>query len=410
MPKNYYRILGIEKDADVDDIKKAYRALAKKYHPDVNATPGIEQIFIEITEAYEYLINKAESKQKVNVGKEKQHDINEEYWQQVRRRAAEQARMKYEKFAREHEAFKASGYYDLSLIFKILGRAFIFLFTITLFVTPVILGFIDLYLLLFAFLCWPVAVFQAMYIYEKRKNYFVPEKFYYNFKKVREYYTERNPDPEYKCFYCKGLKADSKPYKIYLLKVKDVKTISGGPFQRRVSYKKAYKNVKVPRSCKALQVHSLNTLLKTILVLVLPFFIPCNSLLWKLITTIIITLSISLIINCLTRTASKVGYMLNRFYLTKIMVWLGVLILLTDFSDGFIHWNVHEAIFPVFGLMVFFDPVIELIIKIPGQAYMLKPLLPRYRELNRYFDNKYQYYIDVPVWTLIYPFFKWIFG
>jgi curved DNA-binding protein len=54
--KDYYQILGVSKDADVDDIKKAYRKLARKHHPDVN--PGddkAEERFKEINEAYQVL-------------------------------------------------------------------------------------------------------------------------------------------------------------------------------------------------------------------------------------------------------------------------------------------------------------------------------------------------------------------
>ncbi|MDI6601695.1 MAG: molecular chaperone DnaJ [Thermoanaerobacteraceae bacterium] len=54
--KDYYEILGVSKDATVEDIKKAYRNLAKKYHPDLH--PGdkeAEQRFKEINEAYEVL-------------------------------------------------------------------------------------------------------------------------------------------------------------------------------------------------------------------------------------------------------------------------------------------------------------------------------------------------------------------
>lgn len=51
--KNYYNILGISENATQDDIKKAYRQLAKKYHPDVDSS--YEEKFKEITEAYEVL-------------------------------------------------------------------------------------------------------------------------------------------------------------------------------------------------------------------------------------------------------------------------------------------------------------------------------------------------------------------
>jgi curved DNA-binding protein len=53
--KDYYVTLGIDKSASADDIQKAYRKLARKFHPDVNSNPGAEDRFKEITEAYEVL-------------------------------------------------------------------------------------------------------------------------------------------------------------------------------------------------------------------------------------------------------------------------------------------------------------------------------------------------------------------
>lgn len=53
--KDYYDILGISKDASDAEIKKAYRKLSKKYHPDLNDAPDAEAKFKEITEAYEVL-------------------------------------------------------------------------------------------------------------------------------------------------------------------------------------------------------------------------------------------------------------------------------------------------------------------------------------------------------------------
>lgn len=53
--KDYYAILGVSRDASTDDIKKAYRKLAKEYHPDINKAPGAEEKYKEINEAYEVL-------------------------------------------------------------------------------------------------------------------------------------------------------------------------------------------------------------------------------------------------------------------------------------------------------------------------------------------------------------------
>jgi DnaJ-class molecular chaperone len=53
---NYYEVLGISKDADKDEIKKAYRKLAKKFHPDKNKSKSATQKFREITEAYAVLM------------------------------------------------------------------------------------------------------------------------------------------------------------------------------------------------------------------------------------------------------------------------------------------------------------------------------------------------------------------
>jgi molecular chaperone DnaJ len=55
--RDYYEVLGIEKSASKEDIKKAYRKLARKYHPDVNKEPDAADKFKEAKEAYETLSN-----------------------------------------------------------------------------------------------------------------------------------------------------------------------------------------------------------------------------------------------------------------------------------------------------------------------------------------------------------------
>lgn len=52
---DYYTVLGLNKNASIDEIKKAYKNLAKKYHPDVSNDPDAEKKFKEIVEAYQVL-------------------------------------------------------------------------------------------------------------------------------------------------------------------------------------------------------------------------------------------------------------------------------------------------------------------------------------------------------------------
>ena len=73
--RNYYAILGVPKEATIEEIKKAYRQLARQYHPDLN--PGnkvAEEKFKDVGEAYEVL---------GDVGKRSQYDQFSQFWKQT---------------------------------------------------------------------------------------------------------------------------------------------------------------------------------------------------------------------------------------------------------------------------------------------------------------------------------------
>src|SRR5256886_15020735 len=66
--KDYYKTLGVPKNASTVDIKKAYRKLARQYHPDVNKKPEAEKRFKEINEAHEVLSDPEKRKRYDTVG------------------------------------------------------------------------------------------------------------------------------------------------------------------------------------------------------------------------------------------------------------------------------------------------------------------------------------------------------
>ncbi len=96
MPKSrYYKILGLSNTASEEQVRKKYRLLAMKYHPDKNPTSLAQERFIEITEAYEILTGKKPLKGKSSVVVKTEQEDKEERIKVAQQRYKEQAFREY---------------------------------------------------------------------------------------------------------------------------------------------------------------------------------------------------------------------------------------------------------------------------------------------------------------------------
>ncbi len=139
---NYYQTLGITHRATLTEIKAAYRKMARLYHPDVSKDPEAEDKFVEINEAYEYLINRRTGKVYSEPQKKYQpppqpvkthEEWIREQQQEARERARRHAQMKY-------RAFKNSSYYKNEMALEIIGDNFMFYSLVAFTIIPAIVG------------------------------------------------------------------------------------------------------------------------------------------------------------------------------------------------------------------------------------------------------------------------------
>lgn len=128
---DYYSVLGLETGASIDEIKKAYRKKARMYHPDINHAPDAKEMFIQATEAYEFLIahygmdeyNEEAFRQAMENWRKYRQDL-------ARRRANAYARASYARF-RKTRFYKTTRILDgTTIIFATTISVVIVLYTI----------------------------------------------------------------------------------------------------------------------------------------------------------------------------------------------------------------------------------------------------------------------------------------
>jgi len=420
LQNDYFSILGIERNATEQDIRKAYRRLAKKYHPDVNKSANAHEKFIEITEAYEFLIEHGQeySTEYVNASADEQKQAeycqSEEYIrfrEEARRKAQEQARMRYEAFKRKSEAFQKSGINDIGLLFTIVFRAVAIPITLALFLLPIFLTIVlhDYLLLFIALFTWPFAGGLGWYIRDNRKHYFMPGKFYYAPKVILQMFTATKATGQ-PCYYCQSHSANSKPYKLELLKLKDIKLKSEGPRQHSMNYINDKALILIPRSKKAFIVHTVDTIVKLLSILTCLVLLDITSLVWRFIIGMFAGGVISTFILLVTNTKSNVTYLWSFGMIFRVCIWLLIIALFSRFSFHPFDVKASEYMNFIVMAIVLFDCVLMQLVNYGFKTYSYKPAIRQYKDADQQFNLGYKVYNDVFVVSVIYPLYRWIFG
>lgn len=167
MPKTYYlTILGVDRNASLEEIRKAYRRKAKELHPDHNASVTAKDDFIRLTEAYHFLIfeksgntgvfGKGYKHRPPNVGSNDYQAWEKMMHDYIRQRAREYAEMEFRKFQKEFLMVQNSKYYPLFFIAYHIG-AIIYILTAALFICLPIIIAVKMHNFLFLFALIPLS-------------------------------------------------------------------------------------------------------------------------------------------------------------------------------------------------------------------------------------------------------------
>ncbi len=395
---DYHKILGLKKDAGPDDIKRAYRQLAKKYHPDINKSPDAHDQFIKITEAYEILINMDLNEFYFHRETTRDHGFMQAQYDKAREEARERgrhyARMKYEKFILEQEAFKKSGWHDLILTIRYVLRIMVF---------PIIAFFVVMPLLSKEVsqhpsgyvMFWLMATILILFVVNNWKTYLKFDDYYYSLSDIKKLISDSGKELQKDCFYCPGQKAMAYPHKISLFRIKNIQFKSyGGLYGRKAGVSRNMKTIAIPRSKKAFKLHMASSLLKIAMLALSMFFIQNKPMANLSVPAGVISGSIlSWAFLRTFNTFPKVSYLLSYGMIIKIFIWM-----------------INLYFFGTYALiLLFFDPMIEAILRQISGDRLFIPLPKQHPSLDKLFRKRYQVYLELPVWSVINPFFRWIF-
>jgi hypothetical protein len=417
--KNYFEVLRIPENSSREDIQKAYRHLAKLYHPDVNKSPDAHERFCEITEAYEFIMNHWPRQTALFRGETLTQEQYEEYAtteafakfrQEAREKAHQQARMRYEKFRKQHEAFQQSGINDIALLLTAMIRLLsIVLFLFLLFVPLIMVLTTHWTWILLALFMWPFALIIGWYIRDNRRHYLMPGELYYTPSRIRRLFTDKHPT-DVACHYCRGKKANSKPYQLDLLKLKEIKYGSGGYRQHNVNYVNQNISIAIPRSQKAFIIHSVIAGIKILSLIACFLFLNLNSMVWRFIMGIIAGGFLGTLLRLGSGTRSNISYLISYGFLVRVILWLSAIVAVSRFSLHPFDISTNDTVYFAVTAIVVFDSFLMQLVEAVLGKYASAPIIRQHPAAELKFREGFVVYNDVPVLSVIYPLFRWMIG
>ena len=242
---------------------------------------------------------------------------------------------------------------------------------------------------------WLLASILILFVVNHWKAYLHFDSYYYNLNDIKKLIRNGKKITDNDCYYCKGQKAISFSYQIIFFKVKNVQLRSvGGLYGRSAGINRVFKTVKIPRSRKAFVIHSFCSLIKLIAISACIILIRKEPYSYFSLPAGIVSGSFfSCLFAFIFSTKSKVTYLLSPGMIIKILIWLICIYFLGELSI----------------LFLFFDPLVEVIIRHISRDRMFFPILKQAPKIETLLKNRYQLYLEMPVWSVINPFFRWLF-
>lgn len=408
-PLEAHKILGLRAGASEKDIKKAYRKLAMKYHPDHNPAKEAELRFQEITTAYHYLLEAEEDEEMEDYRSRVDAD---EIIRRERHKIWERVQKKRQRQKEAEERFRKSELYDVLLLFRYIGQGLILIFAIAAVTAPFVLAIvIDPVALAATFFFVIIGTFLLWYIYERRRTWFKLGPFNTTWEKLKLAFRmpvgKATGDT---CCYAANLPANGKAYSIDLIKILDIKVVTLGAMNHMAKIKRKGKKVVLPRSLKAQYWHRVSSYIRLVSIICFSIFFPVSSILWRLIAGILAGGLLSSLVLKNVGVKSKTSYLFTSALIVKGMAWIGALLGISIFGPGFDIHLTGYILLVLGGLFLILDMLFDLIFGLlPFYTRMQEPVLRQSKVLRSLYKDGFQNFLEYPVYSVLYPLMRWLF-